>query len=114
MLTKILYTVPLVCFALVTAVFAQSIEKKYFVTRQECQDARTVMEKLVNKYNESALFTGQTIQFDPNGTPYTGGGMFLVNQDTGTWTLITLYADGSACVTAVGNEFEPYVGDERR
>jgi len=111
MFKKIIYTLPLVLFALVTTVLAQAAnDQKYFYTRQECDPAATVMQNLVQKYQETALFTGEGIQFDYEGTPYTGGAMFLVNQDTGTWTLITLYADGSACVTAVGNKFEPFGG----
>jgi hypothetical protein len=42
------------------------------------------------------------------GETYTGGAMFLVNQVTGSWSLIHLYGDGMACVTAVGTKFEPY------
>lgn len=91
-----------------TLATAQDTEKKYFYTRQECEPAATVMQNLVQKYQETALFTGEGIQFDYEGTPFTGGVMFLVNQLTGTWTLITLYADGTACVTAVGNRFEPF------
>jgi len=89
---------------------AQETTKKYFYTRQECEPVDTVMLNLVQKYGEMALFTGQGIQFDYEGTPFTGGVMFMVNQDTGTWTLITLYGDGTACVTAVGNEFGPFSG----
>ena len=93
-----------------TLATAQDTQKKYFYTRQECDPAATVMKNLVQGYGETALFTGQGIQFDYEGTPFTGGVMFMVNQDTGTWTLITLYGDGTACVTAVGNEFGPFSG----
>lgn len=89
---------------------AQETTKKYFYTRQECQPAEVVMRNLVQKYGETSLFIGEGMQFDVNGTPYTGGTMFLVNQDTGTWTLLTLYQDGTACVTAIGNKFEPFSG----
>jgi len=34
--------------------------------------------------------------------------MFFVNQDTGTWSLMMLYGDGTACMTAIGTEFKPY------
>jgi hypothetical protein len=91
-----------------TLATAQDTQKKYFYTRQECDPAATVMQKLVQDYGESALFTGESVQFNYDGTPFKGGSMFLVNQDTGTWTLISLYVDGTACVTAVGNSFEPF------
>lgn len=89
---------------------AQDTEKKYFYARQECEPVAVVMRNLVQSYGETALFTGETVQFDYEGTPFTGGAMFLVNQTTGTWTLISLYADGTACVIAVGNKFEPFGG----
>ena len=111
MFKKILYSLPLVLFALVTTVLAQAAnDQKYFYTRQECDTVATVMKNLVQGYGETSLFTGETVQFDYEGTPYTGGAMFLVNQDTGTWTLISLYGDGTACVIAVGNNFEPFSG----
>ena len=111
MFKKIIYTLPLVFFALVTTVLAQAAsDKKYFYTRQECEPAATVMKNLVQGYGETALFTGETVQFDYEGTPFTGGAMFLVNQDKGTWTLISMYGDGTACVIAVGNKFEPFSG----
>lgn len=104
-------TLPIILALAAAPVFAQSAnDQKYFYTRQECDPAETVMQNLVQGYGETALFTGQGIQFDYEGTPFTGGAMFLVNQTTGTWTLITLYGDGTACVTAVGNEFEPFGG----
>ena len=36
--------------------------------------------------------------------------MMFVNQDTGTWSLITLYPDGTGCMVATGRDFEPYSG----
>jgi hypothetical protein len=106
---QIVYTLPLVFFAFVTVVFAQaSDENRYFITRQECVPLAQMMDTIVNKYGETALFTGEGISFAPDGTPFTGGAMFLVNQTTGSWSLITLYGDGMACLTAVGTEFEPY------
>ena len=93
---------------LTTTAIAQEDDKKYLYTRQECQPVATVMGNLVQRYNETALFTGEGLQFNYDGTPLTGGAMFLVNQTTGSWTLIILYGDGTACITAVGTQFEPY------
>ena len=87
--------------------YAQEAERKYFMTRQECEPAIDMMA-VVDKYGEKPLFTGTGMQFSYQGQPFTGGSMFFVNQTTGTWSLMTLYADGTACMTAVGTNFAPY------
>jgi hypothetical protein len=92
------------------ASYSQEADRKYFMTRQECEPAINMIE-VIKKYGEKPLFSGTGMQFDYQGRPFTGGSMFFVNQDTGTWSLLTLYADGTACTTAVGTEFQPYVGD---
>lgn len=95
------------------SVNAQSNDNKFFMTRQGCDSVITVFEQIAGNYGEEPLFTGQGLQFGVDGTPFTGGAMLTVNQDTGTWSLIHLYGDGMACVTAVGTDFEPYVGPRR-
>jgi hypothetical protein len=36
--------------------------------------------------------------------------LFLVNQTTGTWTMLQLYKDDNmACISAAGNTFRPFV-----
>ena len=87
---------------------AQESEDKYFYTRQQCGPAVEMMQDAVIGYNELALFTGTGLTFGVEGIPYQGGSIFFVNQDTGTWTLLTLYGDGTACITAIGTDFEPY------
>ena len=101
----------LLALAMVLGVAAQSAlsqDLKYLYTRQECQPAPELMQHLVRDYNEQALFTGLGIQIGNTGEAYTGGTMLTVNQSTGTWTLLTVYGDGTACVTAAGTNFEPY------
>ena len=84
---------------------------KFLYTRQGCDPFVEVMGVMSGKYGEEPLFVGEGLQFGTRGQPYTGGAMFLVNQSTGTWSLIHLYADGTACVTAVGTGFTPYTGE---
>ena len=108
---KLLYTIPLVLVLATTALFAQSLsDKKYFYTRQECAPASEMMQTVVQKYGEQALFTGAGLAIGYEGEPFTGGSMFFVNQDSGTWSLLTLYGDGTACMTAAGTDFEPFGG----
>jgi len=89
------------------SVNAQSSEK-FLYTRQGCDPFEKVIDVMTNKYGEQPLFVGEGLQFGMQGETYTGGAMFLVNQVTGSWSLIHLYGDGMACVTAVGTKFEPY------
>ena len=83
-------------------------DTKYFYTRQECYPLPAFLDT-ITQYGEDALFSSSGLTFDTDGTPYPGGVMFFVNQDTGTWTLGTLYPDGTVCITGVGTNFEPYV-----
>jgi hypothetical protein len=92
---------------------AQSTEK-FLYTRQGCDPFEKVIDVMTNKYGEQPLFVGEGLQFGMQGEKYKGGAMFLVNQDTGTWSLIILYGDGTACVTAVGTQFEPYSGPTKK
>lgn len=89
----------------------QPENSKFLYTRQGCDPFVEVMGVMSGKYGEEPLFVGEGLQFGTRGQPYTGGAMFLVNQSTGTWSLIHLYADGTACVTAVGTGFTPYTGE---
>lgn len=79
----------------------------YYYTRQECAPVIIMLDELA-KWNETPLFIGEGLSFGLDGTPYYGGSMFFVNQDTGSWSLLTMYADGTACFSAIGTEFEPY------
>ena len=80
---------------------------KTFYTMQGCDYWENVAISL-STYGEKILFTGDIIQTHVTGTPYTGGMMFQVNQETGTWSLISIWSDGTACVVASGSKFEPY------
>ena len=94
----------------ITIVFpsiAQESNKKYFYTRQECYPAQEFIQMII-AWGEKALFTGNGVTLGNDGVSYEGAVMFFVNQDSGTWTLGTAYADGSICINAAGTVFEPY------
>jgi hypothetical protein len=76
---------------------------------QPC-DVAEKMSKTVKKYNEEPLFTSLGVQFDSNqqASPVRSDMIFFVNQDTGTWSLISVYTDGMACMIASGRDFKPY------
>ena len=99
-----------IVFVLAASSVVAQQQPKVFITQQPC-DAFDKMFDTLNKYNEELLFTGDVMQFaSPSGQPYNSGAFFFVNQDTGTWSLISLYADGTACMVAYGLNFEPYAG----
>lgn len=85
-------------------------EKKYFYTRQECYPFDQFYSLTTQEWGEDPLFIGEGMTIGKEGQSFTGGAMFLVNQDTGTWTLGTLYADGTVCINAAGTNFAPYSG----
>ena len=97
---------------LATTAFAQEQnQSKRFITTQACDPVVKMSDVVMNKYGEQPLFQGEGIQFAaPTGQPYNSAMMFFVNQDSGTWSLVSLYADGTACMVANGRTFEPYSG----
>lgn len=90
-----------------TVSLAQENNLQYFYTRQDCAPVIEMIDN-ISSYNETPLFTSEAAVVGSDGKLYTGSGMFFVNQDTGTWSLVTLYADGTACMAAFGSKFEPY------
>ena len=97
--------------ALALLIVAQPLwaqERSNFYTKQSCGPVLAMLAENVHEFEEKPLFSGSGIVISTDGTPYQGGVMFFVNQDTGTWSLLTLYPDGTACVTAAGSQFEPY------
>jgi len=96
-----------IVFVLAASISAAQ-DTKYFNTKQECFPLGTFMNTVITNYKEKPLFTGSGLTVGIDGTSYPGGVMFFVNQDTGTWTLATLYSDGTACINGVGSDFEPY------
>lgn len=97
---------------LATTAFAQEQnQSKRFITTQACDPVVKMSDVVMNKYGEQPLFQGEGLQFAaPTGQPYKSSMMFFVNQDSGTWSLVSLYEDGTACMVANGRKFEPYSG----
>ena len=86
-------------------------ESKMIVMQAPCGEADK-MVNLTKKHDEQVLFLGEGITFAAGtGRSLTGGMIFTVNQDTGTWTMFQLYGDGVACMLMNGGNFQPYMGD---
>jgi hypothetical protein len=79
-------------------------------TRAPCDPLPTMVET-ISKYKEELLFMGDGMTFSgQTGQPFNGGMMFFVNQETGTWSMLQLFADGMACMVMNGRKFQPYTG----
>tara|TARA_B110000908_G_scaffold167222_1_gene219786 strand:- start:36 stop:413 length:378 start_codon:yes stop_codon:yes gene_type:complete len=85
---------------------------KTFITKQLCGEFQAML-KTPKMRGEQLLFTGNGLQFSyDDGRPYTGGAFFFVNQDTGTWSFISVYGDGIACLVSLGKDFTPYAASQ--
>lgn len=99
--------------ALMIPVCAQAQEIPPFMyVAQPCENFLVVAQE-VGSFGEQALFTGSSSQFSPTGTPIYAETMFFVNQDTGTWSMISVFDDGSACMMVSGINFEPWIAERR-
>ena len=92
-----------------TTATAQENQPKTFITRAACEPVGMMMNSIA-EYEEEPLFEARTMLQHVNGEWFEGSSMMFVNWETGTYSFVTLYPDGTACMTAVGVEFEPYSG----
>ena len=83
---------------------------KQFMVRQPC-DVLPKMMEVIRGYKEELLFMGEGMSFAAqSGQGFMGGMMFFTNQETGTWSMLQLYGDGTACLVINGRNFAPYGG----
>jgi hypothetical protein len=83
---------------------------KMFIAKQPC-DVFQKMIDTVKDYEEDLLFLGEGMSFAAqSGKGFMGGMMFFTNQETGTWSMLQLYGDGTACLVMNGRGFVPYGG----
>lgn len=97
-----------------TPAYAQEVPQqpaqKMYMTRTLC-DPITKIAEVVEKYDEKLLFSGDFMTFSAQtGQPFTGGFLFYVNQDSGSFTAIQIFQDGMACILGNGRNFKPYTG----
>ena len=94
---------------LINPAYSQQENTKFFISKQPCQPWQQMTSTFAG-WEESVLFTGEVVQFDVKDNAFQSFMMFQVNQDSGTWSLLSIYREGVACLIASGNKFEPYVG----
>ena len=83
---------------------------KSFIVKQPC-DVLPVMLEVIKGYKEDLLFMGEGMSFAAqSGKGFMGGMMFFTNQESGTWSMLQLYGDGTACLVMNGRNFAPYGG----
>ena len=83
---------------------------KTFFAKQPCDKLSKMMDT-VKDYEEDLLFLGEGMAFAAqSGQGFMGGMMFFTNQETGTWSMLQLYGDGTACLVMNGRGFAPYSG----
>ena len=83
---------------------------KSFIVRQPCDELPKMMD-IIKGYKEDLLFLGEGMSFAAQtGQGFMGGMMFFTNQESGTWSMIQLYKDGTACLVMNGRNFAPYGG----
>ena len=86
---------------------------KSFITTQPC-DRLSIMLEVIKGYKEELLFTGEGMTFSARDRKgFMGCMMFFTNQESGTWSMLQVYGDGTACLVQNGRHFEPYSGPQR-
>lgn len=101
----------LLSLILIFVATSATAETKSYYTRAACTPFQVAAE-LTAEYGETILFTGNLITFPAQSEdPAMGRLMFTTNQDTGTYSIIQLFPDGTACLIGTGFAFEPYVSD---
>jgi len=106
---KKLLTASIISLLPFVSVAQESNQEFYFQTQHACGSIQTALENTTS-YGEIILFSGTGIYYTQNGEPLASETFFFVNQDTGTWALISMWPDGSACLVTVGFDFRPFVG----
>lgn len=90
---------------------AQDTETKFFTALQVCAPFDVAFETAMEK-GETLLFKGAAgVMSAQDGELYSSQMFFFVNQETGNWSVVGVYGDGTACLLTNGVGFTPYVGE---
>jgi hypothetical protein len=94
-----------------SVIYAQERPTQYFYTKQICANVLVALDSAA-QFGETLLFTGSGYTVNLEEVPFLGGMFFFVNQDTGTFSIISIYEDGTACLVLSGEGFAPYTGPQ--
>jgi len=86
----------------------ENTEVPPFFSAQKCYTLQDLAAS-AKQFNESVLFNGKIVQQHASGRYVNSEFVFTVNQDSGTWSLVSLFPNGWACQVANGYDFEPFV-----
>lgn len=98
------YLIPTILLS--TGAFAQEVPPFHSV--QACGTMPDMAEQM-REYGEEILFNGKILQQHISGQLVDTEFVFSTNQDTGSWTMISLFPNGWSCLVANGTGFEPFI-----
>jgi hypothetical protein len=84
-----------------------SAQDVIFTAEQYCS-SHSAIQQAVATYDEEILFSGKIFQNHILVGSMWSEFVFSVNQTTGSWTLVNLVDEDTACFVASGKDFKPY------
>lgn len=85
-------------------------DQKTLFTMIQCDGvSNNILDMVTKKYGESILARSNGLIADAQTGRFHWGEMFLtVNPDSRSWSLVGVFADGTACMIVNGRDFLPY------
>tara|TARA_X000001036_G_C20473430_1_gene722588 strand:- start:121 stop:525 length:405 start_codon:yes stop_codon:yes gene_type:complete len=85
-------------------------DPKTLFTMLQCDGvSKNILDMVTGKYGESILAEAMGLIADAQTGRFHHGEMFLtVNPDSRSWSLVAVFADGTACMITNGRDFLPY------
>lgn len=105
MLKKIVYGLPL---ALVSTSALAENEFYRLSSLSDCGKSEEVVGSYLQNFNETPYFNGIGYLFLDQETTRSGFLVIAANLDTGTFSVVMNFADGTSCVVVSGTQFKPF------
>ena len=105
MLKNIIYGLPLTLLSTVA-----TAENSFFTlpTLSECGKSEDVVGAYLQNFNETPYFNGIGYVFLDQETTRSGFLVVAANLDTGTFSVVMNFTDGTSCVVVSGTQFKPF------
>ena len=97
-----------ISLALVLTASTAAAQDVVFTAEQSCFDWNSMARETAS-YNEEILFSAIGYQNHIAMGSMGSEVIFLVNQNTGTWSLVSLLDEETACYIASGIDFTPFL-----